>query len=269
MLNVRLSLHEKLRDLRDERKLKLAEVSQETGIPLSTLQRMESDEDTRVGYQDVATLANFYQVSTDYLFGLTNHRQHRSVEIDKLGLTDAAVAVLKEQNCNPRLVSELLASSDFPALIRSIEVYIDQKIQPQINTMNTLYKLAENTLKEHGVSADDEILAFLSEAVVDENEYLRYRISERFNVMLCSLFDLHKKDALSDEQTDILKEYKEDIKLYIDTKKKEGIQRGQAVLFAKKIGLNLSCLSDEEIGIFIRVLNNADKVKRTRAKLKR
>lgn len=55
----------------------------------------------------------------------------------------------------------------------------------------------------------------------------------------------------------------------MDTKKNEGIQRGQAVLFAKKIGLNLSCLSDEEIGIFIRALNNADKVKRTKAKLKR
>lgn len=268
-MKVKLSLQEKLRDLRDERKLKLAEVAEGTGIPLSTLQRIESDDDNRASYQDVATLANFYQVSTDYLFGLTDHRQHRNVEVDKLGLSDAAVAVLKEQSCNPRLVSEMLAHPDFPSLIRAMEVYIDQKIQPQINSMNTLYKFAEDTLKEHGVSADDEIMTFLSEAVVDENEYLRYRISERFNVMLRSLFDLHKKDVLSDEQTDILKEYKEDLKLYMDTKKQEGVQRGQAILFAKKIGLNLSGLTDEEIILFTKVVNNGEKMKRTRTLLKK
>lgn len=268
-MKVRLSLQEKLRDLRDERKLKLAEVAEGTGIPLSTLQRIESDDDNRASYQDVAALANFYQVSTDYLFGLTDHRQYRNVEVDKLGLSDAAVVVLKEQTCNPRLVSELLAHPDFPALIRAMEVYIDQKIQPQMNTMNTLYKFAEDTLKEHGVSADEEIMTFLSEAAVDENEYLRYRISERFNVMLCSLFDLHKKDVLSDEQTDILKGYKEDMKLYMDTKEKEGVQRGKVILFAKNMGLNLSCLTNEEIEIFTKVVNKSEKVKRTRAALKR
>jgi predicted transcriptional regulator len=54
-----LTLQEKLRDLRDERKLKLTELSEQTGIPASTLQRMESDEDIRIGYQDVRDLAKF------------------------------------------------------------------------------------------------------------------------------------------------------------------------------------------------------------------
>ncbi len=58
-MNTRLTLKEKLRDLRDERKLKLADVSNGTGIPLSTLQRMEGEDDVRVGYQDVAVLAKF------------------------------------------------------------------------------------------------------------------------------------------------------------------------------------------------------------------
>ena len=56
-----LTLQEKLRDLRDEHKLKLSELSEATGIPVSTLQRIESDKDIRVGYQDVKTLAKFYR----------------------------------------------------------------------------------------------------------------------------------------------------------------------------------------------------------------
>ncbi|MGL5254264.1 MAG: helix-turn-helix domain-containing protein [Brevinema sp.] len=37
-MKIKLILGEKLRDLRDERKLKLADVSEATGIPVSTLQ---------------------------------------------------------------------------------------------------------------------------------------------------------------------------------------------------------------------------------------
>jgi transcriptional regulator with XRE-family HTH domain len=107
-MKCKLTLQEKLRDLRDERKLVLAgcrqyvysrcagidilaDVEKATGIPISTLQRMESDEDIRVGYQDVMTLAKFYEVSADFLFGLTENRIYRNVAIDELGLTDSAV----------------------------------------------------------------------------------------------------------------------------------------------------------------------------------
>ena len=72
-LKLELTLQEKLRDLRDERKMILSELSDVTGIPLSTLQRSEGQDEVRIGYQDIATLAKFYDVSTDYLFGLTDN----------------------------------------------------------------------------------------------------------------------------------------------------------------------------------------------------
>jgi transcriptional regulator with XRE-family HTH domain len=59
MIKTKLMLQEKLRDLRDESKLTLAELEKAGGIPSSTLQRIESDEDMRVGYQDVVTLAKY------------------------------------------------------------------------------------------------------------------------------------------------------------------------------------------------------------------
>ena len=42
-MNCMLTQEEKLRDLRDERKLTIAELSEQTAIPASTLQRFESD----------------------------------------------------------------------------------------------------------------------------------------------------------------------------------------------------------------------------------
>lgn len=71
----KLTLQEKLRDLweeqkRDGKKMTLSDLSEETNIPLSTLQRMEGQDDIRVGYQDVAALAKYYGVSTDLPFWL-------------------------------------------------------------------------------------------------------------------------------------------------------------------------------------------------------
>ena len=75
----RFTLKEKLNELRKEKKLTYAELSEATGISSSTLQRLEYDspdlnapEPPRVGYQDIIVLAKFYDVSADYLLGFTD-----------------------------------------------------------------------------------------------------------------------------------------------------------------------------------------------------
>jgi len=48
-----------------------------------------------------------------------------------------------------------------------------------MNTMNAMYKTVEKTIKDRfEVVNNDEIISLSQEAVVDEDEYLRYRISE-------------------------------------------------------------------------------------------
>lgn len=51
------------------------------------LQRLEADEDIRVGYQDIEVLARFYGVSTDFLFGLTdNEKSIADMKLTNFGL---------------------------------------------------------------------------------------------------------------------------------------------------------------------------------------
>lgn len=58
-------LKERLQGLRKDRELTLIDVEKGTGIPKSTLQRLEYDSpdlnerETRVGYQDIVALAKF------------------------------------------------------------------------------------------------------------------------------------------------------------------------------------------------------------------
>jgi len=138
ILDVELTFTERIKDLRVEKRLTLKELAIETGIPPSTLQRLEAHEDVRIGYQDLIELANFYEVSTDYLFGLTGNRKHRNVDVDELRLSDQAIEVLKENNFNHRLLCELIIHPDFPKLMSAMEIYIDRKILPQMNSLNAI-----------------------------------------------------------------------------------------------------------------------------------
>ena len=260
-----LTLQEKLRDLRDEHKLKLTELADKTGIPVSTLQRMESDEDIRIGYQDVRDLAKFYDVSTDYLFGLTDNRQYRNVAIDELKLSDSAIEALKERKFNNRLVSELLSLPEAPKLFSAMEVYIDRKILPQMNTMNTIYKFVDTTIREtFNVADEDEYMKILQEAVVDEDDYLRYRITERFSILMKSLFGAHKKDSLPEDQVGILDEIKAGYQAYVGNKETVGVQRAKLAVLAKQIGLNIARLTDEEVTVLIKALQDSDLYKKSR-----
>lgn len=264
-MKCQLSLAEKLRDLRDKNSYNLAAVSEKTGIPVSTLQRLESNDDIRVGYQDIVTLARFYGVSMDYLTGLTNSLTQRNSSIDDLYLSDNAVEILKSRKVNNRLISELMSHSDFTQFMHSMEVYIDRKILPQMNTMNAIYKFAEQAIRDNcDVLDDDGIIRFLQEAVVDEDNYLRYRISERFNIILKDLFDKHKKDTLPDEQTDVVKDMAEELKYYLSDK--SGSDRAKLNLWAKKLGFNVKDLSQEELEVFIKVIERSNTYKNIRRK---
>jgi transcriptional regulator with XRE-family HTH domain len=265
LMNTKLTLGEKLKDLRVGKGLKLADVEAATGISTSTLQRLEADSDTRIGYQDLEVLARYYNVSADYLFGLTDLQQYRNIEIDKLHLTEEAIAVLKDGKLNNRLISEFIAHADFPQLLRAMEIYIDRKVLPQMNTVNAMYQFTEQALKENTpISEDDALLAFLQQSVVDEDEYLRYRISERFNMLMKSLFESHKADKLPPEQADMLADMKEQVETYLDIRKTEETNKAKAILLCKKLGLNTSKLTEEEWRVLMKVLDASGPVRRVR-----
>lgn len=70
-MNPKLTIQEKLKDLRVERKLTLEQLVQETGIFKSALGKYEADDYKDISPFSIVTLAKYYGVSTDYLMGMT------------------------------------------------------------------------------------------------------------------------------------------------------------------------------------------------------
>lgn len=75
-MNTTLTIQEKLKDLRVERRLTLEQLAEQTGLSKSALGKYENDDFKDISPFAIVTLAKFYGVSTDYLLGMTEQKNH-------------------------------------------------------------------------------------------------------------------------------------------------------------------------------------------------
>lgn len=137
-MNVKLTIQEKLKDLRIERHLTLEQLAAETGISKSALGKYESDDFKDISPFSITTLAKYYGVSTDYLLGLTETKNHPNADLQDLHLSDEMIALLKSGSINNRLLSELALHRDFQRFLVDIEIFVDRIADTRIHDMNAL-----------------------------------------------------------------------------------------------------------------------------------
>lgn len=252
---VKLTMQERLNQLRYEKGLRMEDVANEIGISVATLSRFEKFPDMHIPYQNLVDLAEFFNVSMDYMCGLTLHRKYREMPIDELNLTDGSVEFLKN-NRNVRILNELLSSKIFPELLAAAEVFADGKTTENINNMNNMYSIVESTIKSRvDVDPQDEIMAILKESQVNNDEYLRFRITERFNNLLKSIYDERKRYAEENTMTvnELMKQNMEE--LLNDKKTRE---KGPFYCVAKTLGLSFEDVPKDKLAIFEEVLTGSD-----------
>ena len=91
----KLSIPERLKDLRVvDKHLTLEQLAEQTGLSKSALGKYETDDYKDISPFAIATLADFYGVSTDYLMGLTENKNHPNTELQSLHLSDDMVELL-------------------------------------------------------------------------------------------------------------------------------------------------------------------------------
>ncbi len=103
-----LSIQEKLKDLRVEKGLSLEELALRTGLSKSALGSYESNEYKEISHTAIITLARFYEVSTDYLLGLSENKKESSSDLAELKLDDDTVEFLRSGTINNRLLCEII-----------------------------------------------------------------------------------------------------------------------------------------------------------------
>ena len=97
----KLTIPERLKDLRVvDKHLTLEQLAEQTGLSKSALGKYETDDYKDISPFAIATLADFYGVSTDYLMGLTENREVPNADVQSLHLTDEMINLLRRGKIN-------------------------------------------------------------------------------------------------------------------------------------------------------------------------
>ena len=122
--------------------------------------------------------------------------------------------------------------------------------------MNTVFSIAEQALKsKFSLSNQDEVLTFLNQAKVNENEYLRFRITERFNTILKDIYEERKRyeEENSISVSEIMRENLEEF-----LSDKTAKDRNALDYVAKAMGINITMLSNEKLEVLFEVIKESD-----------
>ena len=104
-MHMKLSIPKRLKDLQVvDKHLALEQLVEQTGLSKSALSKYKGDDYKDIIPFAIATLAEFYGVSTDYLMGLSENKNHPNIEFQALHLSDDMVALLSSGKINNRLL---------------------------------------------------------------------------------------------------------------------------------------------------------------------
>ncbi len=202
-MQVKLSIQEKLKDLRVERRLTLEQLSEEVGISSSALGKYESNDLKDISAYSIEKLASFYGVSTDYLIGLTDNKKHPGTELSALHLDDDAIDVLKNGTFNHRLLSELISHNDFQRFMLDAEIYVDRIADLRIKDMNTVLEaVRQSTLAKYTSGQEDLYTRTMELAQIKEEEYFGHVVTEDLTGILQDIREDHKSDSTTADDSD-------------------------------------------------------------------
>ena len=200
-MQVKLTIPERLRDLRAERGTDLADVAAATRLSASALSTYENDERKDISHRAVIALASYYGVTSDYILGLTEIKMHPNAELHELHLDDKTLDLLKSGEINNRLLCEIMTNDGFQRLMMDIVIYIDRIASMQIATLNAAVDAARTKLlTEQRPDKKDVYLRTLELAHIREDEYFSHVVHDDLDAIIRDIREAHRGNGIANRQ---------------------------------------------------------------------
>ena len=249
----KLTIQERLKDLRVERSLTLEQLSAETGISKSALGKYEADDFKDISPFSMVELAKFYGVSTDYLLGLTEQKNHPNTELEALHLGDDAIEVLRTGKFNHRLLSELICHKNFQRFMLDAEIYVDRIADMRVNDMNAVLEaVRQMALMKNGGEENDLHLRTLEVAQIREDEYFGSLIADDLKGILRDIRNEHRPDTMTADETSLVATVQGQLQ---DAMNFEGsVEEKKAKALLATLGIDYDAITMEQFVNLIEVL---------------
>ena len=211
-MTTKLTLGEKLTDLRiknnysSTEKLSKALNNRISSSALSKYENIENENDDISAF-NIAVLAKFYGVSTDYLLGLTDQTESLRTEFDDLHLSDKMIDILKDEKINHLLLAELLTHPNFRKFIIDSEVYVDQIAETHYQYANAIMSYSREVVIGKIHEELDLSKRTLELSQVDMGDFVLSSLHEDLDEILKDIRKKHEKDDSTVKANDELNQF--------------------------------------------------------------
>ncbi len=255
-----LSIQERLKDLRVERKLTLEQLAKEVGLSSSALGSYENDEGKDISHYALVKLADFYEVTTDYLLARTETKRHPNADLADLRLSDDMIDLLKSGRIDTALFCELATHKDFVKLLADIQIYVEGIATQQIHNLNAWVDVARAEIMEKYQPGEHDKTTYLLQAAhVQEGEYFSKRVHDDMDGIMEDLRQAHVGRSDSAPATTVAEELKRDLE---EVANFEGSRVEQLLMiYCKQTKLRYNKLTEEEKQWLVRIMRKSELMK--------
>ena len=247
-MQIKLTIGERLKDLRTAQKLTLEQLAAEVGISKSALGKYESDNGKDISPYSILVLADYYGVSCDYLMGRTETKNHPNTALHELHLSDASIDVLKTGKFNHRLLSELICHKDFQRFMLDAEIYVDRIADMRVNDMNAVLE----AVRQIGGEENDLHLRSLEVAQIREDEYFGSLIADDLKGILRDIRSEHRPDTMTADEVSFAENIQNQLRDAMNFEGSSEEKKAKALLAT--LGIDYDAITMEQFVNLIEVL---------------
>ncbi len=259
-MQVKLTVQERLKDLRVERGLPLEQLAEATGISKSALGKYETDDYKDISPYSIVELAKFYSVSTDYLMGMTETKNHPNTDLHDLHLSDDMIALLKSGKINNRLLCEMAAHKDFQRLMVDMEIFVDRIADMRIRDTNAVLEATrQQVMEKYNPGENDLYVRTLELAQISEDEYFSHVVHQDIDSIMRDIRDAHQKDTLTADAETPSAEVQKQLETAMNYEGSE--EEKKARVFLASLGIDYDTLTLEEFVTQINILKKSKHLK--------
>ena len=222
-MHTKLSIPERLKDLRVvDKHLTLEQLAEQTGLSKSALSKYESDDYKDISPFAIATLAEFYGVSTDYLMGLSENKNHPNTELQALHLRD-------------------------------IEIFVDRIADMRIAQMNLVLEATrQEVIRSHAPGDNDLYVRTLELGQVQESDFFSHTIHDDLDSIVQDIRQAHVTDRTTADPQPSFTEVKEkfDRAMQLGSNEERVIHE-----FCDQMQIPFDKIASEDFSAFMRILS--------------
>ena len=146
----------RLIDLCKSRKISQSQLAGVIGVDRSALSRFFSGKTDSLSHEYVIAIANYFNVTTDFLLGETDDPGRINYDIGELGLTVKAAECLYTRKVDPVVLCKLLEHERCGELMHEIGLYLDETMAAGIAAQNQLFNSLSNLLRGHAAEHPED-----------------------------------------------------------------------------------------------------------------